>query len=106
MGASKLRVNCDREGEKARKLYVNLGAITLNYHASQLVKFALIRAMILEQGKPLTSCTGTRKRKEGETVAILRESGDYRYVYSFFKRGRMHDHSSVPFGYKLLSSRL
>ena len=44
--------------------------ITLNYHASQLVTFDVIRAMILEQGEPNinvpTQRKFKRKRKAGE----------------------------------------
>ena len=39
---------------KARKPYVVRG-ITLNYHASQLVNFDVIRTMILEQGEPIVN---------------------------------------------------
>ena len=39
-----------------------------------------------------------RKRRAGGTVATVTESEDKRYGISF-KRRRMHDHSSVPFGY-------
>ena len=39
-----------------------------------------------------------RKRKEGR-VQILSEAGDKVYRISFFKRRRLHDNNSVPFGY-------
>jgi hypothetical protein len=39
-----------------------------------------------------------RKRKEGREQ-ILSEAGDKVYRISFFKRRRIHDNNSVPFGY-------
>ena len=41
-----------------------------------------------------------RKRKGGETVSIVSEPEDKLYRISFFKRRRLADNTSVPFGYK------
>ena len=77
--------------------------ITPNYHASKLVNFEVLRAMILEQGEPIvnvhTEHKIKRKRLAGGTVDIVTEPENKRYRIFFFKRWRMHDHSSVPFGY-------
>jgi hypothetical protein len=87
---------------KARKL-CRFRGITLNYHASRLVKFEVIRAMILEQCEPVanvhTESKIKRKRNAGGTAAIVTQPEDKRYRI-FFKGHRKHDHSSVPFGYK------
>ena len=87
------------EGEKT---VCKVRCITLNYHASKLVNFEVIRAMMLEQGEPIvnvhTEHKIKRKRRAGGTVAIVAEPENKRYRISFKKR-RMHDHSSVPFGY-------
>jgi len=39
------------------------------------------------------------KRREGGTVDIVTETETTRFRIYFFKRRRMHDHSSVPLGY-------
>jgi len=58
--------------------------------------------MILEQGESVVNVHTEdyikRKRRADGTVAMT-ENEDKRYRISFFKRRRMHDHSSVPFGY-------
>jgi len=41
-----------------------------------------------------------RKRTEGGTVSIVTEPEDKMYRVSFFKRRRLADNTSVPFGYK------
>jgi len=40
------------------------------------------------------------KRKVGGLVTIVTEPEDKIYRISFFKRRRLDDHTSVPFGYK------
>jgi hypothetical protein len=77
--------------------------VTLNYSASQLVNFEVIRAMILNgrAGDVVTVHTARkikRKRKEGG-VSILTEAEDKIYRAFFLKRRRLND-NSVPFGYK------
>jgi len=50
---------------RARNLFKVRG-ITLNYHASKLVNFEVIRAMILKQGEPVNVHTEREiKRKSG-----------------------------------------
>jgi len=78
--------------------------ITLHYSAKQLVNFDVIKVIILGRGE-LTVTVHTekkvkRKRNGGGTVAIVTESEDKMYRISFFKRRRLGDNSSVPFGYK------
>jgi len=58
--------------------------------------------MILEQGEPIVIVHTEHKikrKKAGGTIAIVTEPENKRYGKSFFKRRRMHDHSSVPLGY-------
>jgi len=75
--------------------------ITLNYHASKLVNFEVISAMILEEGESVfnvhTEHKIKRKRRAGGTVDVVTEPANKRYRISF-KRRRMHDHWSVHLG--------
>ena len=78
----------------------------MNYNASQLVNFEVIKEMILgksesEQVTVHTEMKIKRKRKaEVGVVSIITEPEDKLYRISFFKRRRLHDNTSVPFGYK------
>ena len=77
--------------------------ITLNYSAKQLVNYEIIRDMIRGTGGEPTVTVHTErkiKRKRKCTVAIITEAEDNVYRISFFKRRRLGDNSSVPFGYK------
>jgi len=75
----------------------------MNYRDSKLENFEVISAMKLEQGETVVDVHTERKIKRKSiadgTVAIVTEPKDKRYRISF-KRRRMHDHTSVPFGYK------
>jgi hypothetical protein len=80
--------------------------ITLNYSASQLVNFDVIRDMILKTGRPTpdvvtvhTDKKINRRRGKDGRVQILSEAEDKIYRVSFFKRRRLHVNNSVPFGY-------
>ena len=88
------------EGEKT--VYKFRG-ITLNHHASKLVNFEVINAMILKQVDPIVNAHTEHKIKrrirEVGMVDVVTEPENKRYKISFFKRRRMHDHSSVPLGY-------
>ena len=77
------------------------------YSASQLVNFESIRRMILKGvgGETDTVTVHTerkikRKRGKGGRVQIVTEPEDKKYRVSFLKRRRLHDNTSVPFGYK------
>jgi hypothetical protein len=87
------------EGEKT---VCKVSGTTLNYHSSKLVNFVVIRAMILERGEPIvkvhTDLKIKRKRRVVGTVAIVTEPEKKRYRISFFKRRRMHENTSGPFG--------
>ena len=78
----------------------------MNYNASQLVNFDVIKDMILgktetEQVTVHTEKKIKRKRKAGGgVVSIINETDDKLYRISFFKRRRLHYNTSVPFGYK------
>lgn len=81
-----------------------LRGIALNYSASHLVNFDVIRDMILNREPDHmvavhTENTIKRKRKLGDVVSIITEPEDKKYMVSFFKRRRLNDSNSVPFGY-------
>ena len=87
-----------------RKQVCKVRGITLNYNASRLVNFDVIRDMILKEGPVMTVHSDhkiKRKRKsEGGIVSIVTEPEDKIYRISFFKRRRLNDETSLPFGYK------
>ena len=72
----------------------------------QLVKFEVIKDMILgetetEEVTVHTEMKTKRKRKAGwGVVSIITEPEDKLYRISFFQRLRLHDNTSVQFGYK------
>ena len=81
--------------------------ITLDYNASKLVNFERIKDMILRSGDEpspetvinvYTEKKNKRKRKVGRLVSIVTEPEDKIYRILFFKRRRLDDHTSVPFG--------
>ena len=76
---------------------------TLNYHATKLVNFEVIKSMISEQGEPVvnlhTEHKIKRKRRASGVVDFVTEPENKRYRISFFKRRQLPDHSSVPLGY-------
>ena len=80
--------------------------IILNYNASKLDNFELNKDMIFRSGdEPLTVVNDhtekkiKRKSKVGGLVSKVTETEDKIYKISFFKRRRLDDHTSVPFGY-------
>jgi len=76
----------------------------MNYSTSQLVNFEAIMYMILGMGEPTVKVHTERKikckRRVCGTVSIVTEPEDKMYRISFFKRRRLGDNTSVPFGYK------
>jgi len=92
------------EGEEEVKTVCKVRGITLNYNASKLVNFESSRDMILRTGDDVlklhTERKIKRKRTGGGLVAIVTEPQDKIYRISFFKRRRLGDNTSVPFGYK------
>ena len=88
------------EGEKYLR---KIRGKTLNYHASVLVKFEVIKAKILGQGEFFVNVHKEhkvkRKRMAGGVVDLVTEPENKRYRISFFKKRRMPDHSSVTLGY-------
>jgi hypothetical protein len=90
-----------------RKHACKVRGITLNYNALHLVNFDVIRDMILGKGEERTVTVQSdhkikRKRKSGGggNVSIVTETEDKIYRISFFKRRRLNDETSLPFGYK------
>jgi hypothetical protein len=94
-------------GTGARRTVCKVRRITLNYNASLLVNFDVIRGMILGTGGGSVVTVHTehkikRRRQSGEcAVAIVTEPEDKKYGISFFKRRRLGDQTRVPFGYKM-----
>ena len=89
------------------KTVCKVRGITLNYTAIQLVNFDVIRGMILT-GTPDTVTVHTakkikRKRGANARVALISEPEDKTYRLSFFKRRRLDNNDSLPFGYKTLT---
>ena len=85
------------------KTVCNVRGITLNYSASQLVNFESIRRMILRGGKTDTVTVHTerkiKRKRENGRVQIVTEPEDKTSRMSFFKRRRLHETTSDPFGY-------
>jgi hypothetical protein len=77
--------------------------ITLNYSSSRLVNFDVMRDLILggNESERVTFHTDHKiKRKSaGGRMDIITEPEDKLYRISFFKRRRLADNLSVPFGY-------
>ena len=89
-----------------KKPVCKVRGITLKYSASQLVNFESIRRMILRgvDGETDTVTVRTerkikRKRGNGGRVQIVTEPEDKMCRVSFFKKRRLHDDTSVPYGY-------
>jgi hypothetical protein len=78
--------------------------ITLNYNASRLVNFDVIKDMILNgrQNDTVTVHTDKKikRKKRGAGVAIITEPEEKIYRVCFQKKRRLNDNTSVPFGYK------
>ena len=90
-----------------RKHVCKVRGITLNYNALHLVNFDVIRDMILGKEERTVTVHSDhkikRKRKSegrGGIVSIVTEPEDKIYRISFFKRRRLNDETSLPFGYK------
>jgi hypothetical protein len=89
-----------------RKTVCKVRGITLNYNASRLVNFDVIRDMILKKKEENVTVHTAKKIKRkrpaggGGMVSIITAPEDKIYRISFFKRRRLHDETSVPFGYK------
>ena len=93
------------DNKNVSKTVCKVRGITLNYNASQLVNFEVIKDMILNREPDHIVNVHTenkikRKRKIGGAVSILTEPEDKLYRVSFFKRRRLNDNNSIPFGYK------
>jgi hypothetical protein len=89
--------------EGAVKTACKVRGITLNYRASKLVNFDVIRKMVLKGGPRDVVTVHTDKKIKRKSkcggVNIVTETEDKLYRVSFFKRRRLSD-NSVPFGYK------
>jgi hypothetical protein len=77
-------------------------SITLNYSASRLVNFGIMRDILggTESDRVTVHIEHKIKRKRaGGRMDIITEPEDKMYRIWFFKRRRLADNSSVPFGY-------
>ena len=87
-----------------RKTIRKVRGLTLNYNASELVSSDVIRDMILKEMEGTVTVHTAKKikprREGGEVVSVITEAEDKMYRISFFKRRRLRDNTSVPFGYK------
>ena len=89
-----------------QKSVCKVRGITLNYKALGLVNFDVIRDMILGAVKERNVTVHSehkiqRKRKSGGgIVSTVTEPQNKMYRTSFFKRRRLSDETSVPFGCK------
>jgi hypothetical protein len=99
---------CNRDVTKEPKTVCKVRGITLNYSASQLVNFDVIKDMIVN-GEPDVVMVRTNKKIKRKTkgrtavgcavISLITEPEEM-YKISFFKRRRLTDNTSVPFGYK------
>ena len=88
-----------------RKHVCKVRGITLNFNASRLVNFDVTKDMILGKEERIVTVHSDqkvkRKRKSGGgIVSMVTEPEDEIYRDSFFKRRRLNDETSLPFGYK------
>ena len=87
-----------------RKHVCKVRGITLNYNASRLVTFDVIRDMILREERTVTVHNDHKMKRKwksgGGILSIVTEPEDKIYRISFFKRRRLNDETSLPFGYK------
>jgi hypothetical protein len=94
---------CERGSVKIQTV-CKVRRITLNYNASRLVNFDVIKNMILNCGPDDTVTVHTdkkiKRKKRGAGVAIVTEPEDKIYRICFQKRWRLNDNTSVSFGYK------
>ena len=79
--------------------------IKMNYNTSQMANFEVVKDMVLERAEMGHVTVHTekikRKRKAGDCiVSIITEPEDNLNRISFFKRRRLAENTSVPFGYK------
>jgi hypothetical protein len=85
------------------KTVCKVRGITLNYNASLLVNFSKMKDMILARNDKETVTVRTPnkiKRKWGKGgVSIISQPEEKTYKVSFFKRRRLNDNTSLPFGY-------
>jgi hypothetical protein len=88
------------------KTVCKVRGITLNYSASHLVNFDVIKKMILELKTPPETVTVHTEKKikrkrdgNGGPIHNVTESEDTMCRVCFTKRRRLADNTSVPFGY-------
>jgi hypothetical protein len=81
----------------------NVRGITLNYRAFKLVNFDVIRDIILRGAETDRLIVHTEdkimRKRAGGRIDIITEPEDKMYRVSFFKKRRLADNTSVPFGY-------
>jgi hypothetical protein len=94
---------CER-GSGNVQTVCKLRGFTVNYNASRLVNFDVIKNMTLNGGHGDTVTVHTdkkiKRKKRGKVVANVTEPEEKVYSVCFQKRRRLNDNTSVPFGYK------
>jgi hypothetical protein len=77
--------------------------MTLNYTASKLVNFDVIRFMILraDENEKITVHTEKKikRKRAGILIDVITEAEDKMYRVSFINRRRLSNNTSVPLGY-------
>ena len=84
------------------KTICKVRGITLNYITSQIVNFETIRDMILNGEEHIVVVHSDKKIKRKRTFggpSVVSEPEDKRYTITFFKRRRLHNNDSLPFGF-------
>ena len=98
------RIIDTKDNVKQWKTLCKVRGITLNYTASQLVSFNVIRDKILHHESDRVVIVHTEnkiklKKKLGAAVSIITEPEDKRYRISFIKIRDLNGNNYVPFGY-------
>ena len=86
-----------------RETVCKIRGITLHYSASQLDNFDVMKDMILRRDETEKFTVHSERmikvKRAGWRIYIVTEPEDKMYRVSFFKRRRLGDNTSVPFGY-------
>jgi hypothetical protein len=84
-----------------RESVCKVRGITLNFSTSKLVNCDVIRHILRADESEKLWCTQRLKLSEraGGRIDIISEPEDKMYRVSYFKRRRLVDNTSIPFGY-------
>jgi hypothetical protein len=85
-----------------RETVCKVRGITLNYNAYKLVNFDVIRDILqcdVSEKVKVHREKQIKRNRADERIDIITEAEDKMYRVSFFKRRRLSDNTSLPFGY-------